>query len=101
MPTITNYFWNPLTDSVIEETEGLGNPVATYTNKPCNFGPLISENRNGQTSYFHCDALGSTRLTTDSSANQVDSFLFDAWGTVVASVETTATPYKWSGHLGY
>jgi RHS repeat-associated protein len=101
MSTKTVYTWNPLTDSVIEETDGSGNVNVTYTNKPSAFGPLISENRAGTTSYYHADAIGSTRLTTNSSQATVDSFTFDAFGNTVASTQPTATPYQWCGTAGY
>jgi RHS repeat-associated protein len=101
MSTTTNYTWNPLTDSVIEESDGSGNSLCTYTNEPTQFGPLVSENRGGTTSYYHADAIGSTRLTTSGSQAIVDSFLFDAWGNTVASNMPTPTPYQWCGRLGY
>jgi len=73
----TVYTWNPLTDSVIEESDRSGNSLCTYSNEPLRFGPLISENRGGTTSYYHADAIGSTRLTTNNGQVVVDSFLFD------------------------
>ena len=39
MTTTTNYTWNPLTDSVIEESDASGNVIVTYTNEPTPFGP--------------------------------------------------------------
>src|SRR5580658_7744255 len=101
MTTTTNYTWNPLTDSVIEESDQFGNVVVTYTNEPSEFGPLNSENRSGTTSYYHADAIGSTRLTTNNSQAIVDSFVFDAWGNTVASTEMITTPYQWCGRWGY
>jgi len=98
---ITQYTWNPLTDSVIEETDGVGNVRATYTNKPQQFGPLISENRGGTTSVHHSDALGSTRMLTDITGTVTDTFDYDAWGNEAARVGTTPTPYNWVGRWGY
>ena len=99
--TVTEYTWNPLTDSVIEETDGAGNVLATYTNEPSPFGPLISENRAGQTSYYHPDVLGSTRAMTNASQTVTDTATYDAWGNTVASAGTNPTPYRWCGNWGY
>ena len=46
---VTEYTWNPLTDSVIEETDGAGNVLVEYTNEPAPYGPLISERRGSAT----------------------------------------------------
>lgn len=97
----TQYTWNPLTDSVIEETDGVGNVTATYTSKPEPFGSIISQNRGGRTSHFHCDALGSTRLLTNSAADVTDTFHYAASGDQFARSGTTSTPYQWIGQLGY
>ena len=95
------YTWNPLTDSVIEESDELGNVLVTYTNEPAPFGPLVSENRGSQTSYYHSDALGSTRLMTNSSQAVTDTATYDAWGNKVASTGTNPTQYGWCGEWGY
>jgi RHS repeat-associated protein len=97
----TNFTWNPLTDNVIEEVTPGGIIVVTYTNKPNQFGRLVSENRGGTTSYYHADAIGSTRLTTNSVESEVNSYLYSAWGETVASVQPTSTPYQFCGQIGY
>lgn len=97
----TEYTWNPLTDSVIEETDGFGNVIAAYTNKPEWFGPLISQRLDGTTSQFHGDALGSTRLLTNNQGVVTDTYSYDSWGNTVATTGTTTTQYQWNGRMGY
>lgn len=96
----SQYTWNPLTDSVIEETDGTGNISVTYTNKPQPFGPLVSQNRGGTTSQFHFDAIGSTRLLTNETPAVTDSYSYDAWGNPTAHSGATFTPFKWIGQRG-
>ena len=50
---VTEYTWNPLTDSVIEETDGAGNVLVEYT-----YGSLRSERRGTQTSSFSKSGVG-------------------------------------------
>jgi hypothetical protein len=59
MPT-TLYVWDVENDSLIEELDGSGNSIVTYTQTPNQFGGTISEDRGGSTSYYHYDGLGST-----------------------------------------
>ncbi|MBI1349390.1 hypothetical protein GC163_24245 [bacterium] len=98
---ITQYTWDPVTDSILEETDGAGNVLASYTNEPTIYGPLISQHSDGDTRYFHFDALGSTRELTDDDENVTDAFNYDAWGNNVFRVGLTATPFQWIARCGY
>jgi len=98
---VTGYTWDPLSDSVLEETDVSGNVRVTYTNEPRPWGPLISEERGGQLFQYHFDTLGSTRAITDHTAAVTDTFQFDAWGMELAHVGTAPTPYTWVGRYGY
>lgn len=95
------YTWNPLLDSIIEETNGTGEMTTSYTSKPKGFGPLVSQSRTEFTNYFHCDALGSIRLTSDPSGAVTSSRLWDAWGQQVASQGTVLASFGWIGRWGY
>lgn len=98
---LTRYTWNPLTDGVLEETDGLGNVEVTYTNKPQPYAPLVSQNRGGTTSHYHFDALGSSRQLTDMAGTVTDTHLCDAWGNEIVRTGSTLTPYGWVGRFGY
>lgn len=51
--------------------------------------------------YYHFDALGSTRLLTDSDGNITDEYTYDAWGKLMEHTGSTAQPYQFAGQLGY
>ena len=98
---ITRYTWDVTTDSVLQESDGSGIVQATYTRRPELYGPLLSQYRSGSTSYYHFDALGSTRALTDDSQTVTDSYTYDAWGNGIARTGTTSTPFRWVGNVGY
>ncbi|MBI1349375.1 hypothetical protein GC163_24170 [bacterium] len=98
---VTQYTWDPVTDSILEETDGAGNVLASYTNEPTMYGPLISQHRAGETRYFHFDALGSTRELTDDDENVTDFFGYDAWGCTVRRLGITQSSSLWVGRVGY
>jgi len=97
---VTEYTWNPLTDSVIEETDGAGNVLVEYTNEPAPYGPLVSEHRGFESRQYHFDALGSTRALTDDSQTTTDTVAYDAWGVEVTHSGSSVTPFRWNGSFG-
>ncbi len=99
MPEI-EYVWDELSDNVIEEYED-GVLTVSYDHEPGLYGNLLSENRNGVTSYYHYDGRGDTVALTDDAGNVTDTKEYDAWGNVVASTGSTVTQYQFSGRQGY
>ena len=97
----TNYVWDPLNDSYLMETDDGGVTTAVHTQEPSHYGRLISQQRATDTSYFHQEKLGSTRLLTDESGTVTDSFIYDAWGNAVHRNGTTETSFQWIGSIGY
>ncbi len=54
--------------------------------------------------YYHFDALGSTRLLTDSSGNITDKYSYDAYGSLISHDEFEGSidqPYQYVGQYGY
>ncbi|MBX3450775.1 MAG: hypothetical protein KF777_14510 [Planctomycetaceae bacterium] len=98
---VTEYTWDPVTDSILEETDGAENVLVSYTNEPASYGPLISLHSGSETHYFHFDALGSTRELTDDSDDVMATFAYDAWGNEVQQSGTSQTEFRWSGRWGY
>jgi len=98
---VTNYLWDPLTDSVVHETDGSNATQATYTNEPASFGPLVSQRRASTSHYFHFDVLGSTRHLTSAAQTVTDSYTPSAWGEEVAAAGTTINTNRWVGRFGY
>lgn len=99
--TTTTYFWDQTTDAVMEEFDGGGTVQATYTRRPELYGPLISQYRGSSTSYYHFDALGSTRALTNDTQAVTDSYTYDVWGVAVASSGSTENSQRWVGRMGY
>jgi RHS repeat-associated protein len=97
----TDYIWDEVNDTLLAETDAAGNTIAEYTHEPGQFGPLISQRRNGQTRYHHYDGLGSTRALTDESGNVTDTYTYTAFGEPVATAGTTENPFGYKGALGY
>ena len=64
-------------------------------------GALIARIAGENTSYYHFDALGSTKLLTDSAGTVTDTFTYDAWGSLTNRTGTTPQPYQYVGQLGY
>jgi hypothetical protein len=62
---VTNYIWDVATDSYLMETDENGDTTAVYTNEPDLYGKLISQRRDGTTSYHHFDGQQSTRELTN------------------------------------
>ncbi len=58
---------------------------------------LIQQSRAGQLSYYHADALGSTKVLTDSSGNVTDAYQYDAFGAVINKTGATSNNYRYSG----
>lgn len=87
-----NIHWDVVCECVTHETDAVGATTVTYTQESRWFGSLIRENRAG-TEYYQCyDALGSTIILTDDAAVVTVTFIYDAWGNVVASTGSTSTP---------
>ena len=99
MPEI-EYVWDELSDNVIEEYED-GVLSVSYDHEPGLYGNLLSQNRNGVTSYYHYDGRGDTVALTDDSGNVTDTKEYDAWGNVIASTGSTVTPYQYLGCKGF
>ena len=96
-----NYAWNPVFDCITKETDDAGATVAKYTQEPKLYGGLISQRRSGATSFYHYDAIGTTRALTSSSQAVTDSAVYTAFGEKVASAGTTVNPYGFVGKVGY
>jgi RHS repeat-associated protein len=95
------FIWDPATDAYLMEKDGSGNTTVVYTQEPKPYGGLISQRRNGQTSYYFQDALGSTRQLTDETGDVTDEYVYSAYGETVAASGTTENPFRWIGRLGY
>ncbi|WP_373651960.1 RHS repeat-associated core domain-containing protein [Schlesneria sp. DSM 10557] len=69
--------------------------------QPQPYGNLVSQQRNGQSTFYHFDGLGSTAALTTSTQTVSDSYTYRAFGDIAASSGTTTNPYQWVGREGY
>jgi RHS repeat-associated protein len=98
---VTEFIWDELNDSYLMETDGAGITTAAYTNELEEFGDLVSQQREGSTSHFHCDGQHSTRQLTNSTQVATDSYIFSAFGESVAASGTTTNSFRFVGARGY
>ena len=100
MPEI-NFFWDPLSDNILQERDETGAVTAEYTAEPGLYGNIISQNRGGVESQFHYDAQGSNLAVTDDKQNVTDTFAYTAFGEVTESTGSTVFPFQYIGRSGY
>jgi len=72
----------------------LSDGAATYT-------PGLSERRGTTSSFYHSDALGTTRGITGSTQAATDSTLYDGFGMTVSKTGTNPTPFGFVGASQY
>ena len=99
MPT-THYFWDPISDNIIQERDETGNVTVEYTTEPGYHGAVISEHRNGQTYYHHHDGQGNLRALTSDQGEVTDTFAYTSNGELTERTGTTPTPFQFGGEHG-
>ena len=81
--------------------EHMGSSPATVTRRYTYGLELISQSRwTGSvwdTHFFLTDGLGSTRALLNSSGNISDTYVYDAYGTLLTSTGTTPNAYRYTG----
>ncbi len=78
---------------VLEERDASGYVTVAYT-----YGDdLISQTREGLSSYYAYDGHGSTTALTDSDEAVTDTYVYDAWGELLASTGETVNHYLYTG----
>ncbi|WP_342596900.1 RHS repeat-associated core domain-containing protein [Cyanobacterium aponinum UTEX 3222] len=78
---------------VIEEYDVNGIVEAKYV-----YGhDLISQERQGQYSFYHVDGLGSTTALSDETGAVTDQYIYDAFGEIIEQVGDTDNSYLFAG----
>ncbi|MHC4507838.1 MAG: FG-GAP-like repeat-containing protein [Planctomycetota bacterium] len=78
---------------VLAERDDLGDVLARYV-----YGnDLISLSQGGETSFFHTDALGTTRALTDDFGVVTDTYTYDAYGNLISALGPTLNNYLFAG----
>jgi len=76
---------------VLFETDGANDTLYSYGDD------LLSQTRNGVTSTYHYDGLGSTRALTDSAGTITDSYDYEAFGELLNHTGSTENNYRFTG----
>jgi RHS repeat-associated protein len=88
----------------LAETDGSNVIRAVYANEPAEFGGLVSQRRLSGLlwlpSYYHFDAVGSTRGLTGPSQGLITSYPATAFGEQLTE-STQVNPFRFVGQLGY
>ena len=80
---------------VLEEWDENGNLLVRYV-----YGhDLVSQTREGVTTYYHYDGLGSTRALSNNSAAVTDTYNYDAFGNLLDKTGTTSNTYLFTGEF--
>jgi RHS repeat-associated protein len=58
---------------------------------------LVSQDRNGNRSFYHADGIGSTRTLTDETGTTTDGYIYDAFGRTISQTGATENLYLFQG----
>lgn len=99
---VTQFLWDGVN---LRQESQAGVVEADYTlapqPEPQPYGDLVSQHRDTESSFYHFDALGSTRVLTDAGETVTDEATYRAFGETAAASGTTANPFGWVGRPGY
>lgn len=96
-----NFFWDPVSDNILQERSEGGVVTAEYTHESELYGQLLSENRSGIESQYHFDAQGNAIALTDGNQGVTDGFAYTAFGEVTERTGSTVNPFQFFGSMGY
>lgn len=97
----TRYHWLANLDCVMHETDENGDTTVEYTHEPLQYGPLLSDRKDGVDYVHHYDASGSTIGLLDDAGSATSEFTYDCWGVVILQSGLVNTPFAWLGRWGY
>lgn len=100
MPEV-NFFWDNLSDNILQERDETGAVTATYTTEPGLYGNLISQNRGHVVSQYHFDPQGSTLALTNDNQQITDTYAYSAFGEVTERTGNTENPFQYIAKHGY
>ena len=87
--------------NILLEQDALNVTQVVYTLEPAGYGNLISQRRGTTTNFYLFDALGSTRMLTNSAGASTDTYNFNAFGEAYNFSGFTTNVFRWVGRLGY
>ena len=72
---------------------------AEFTYIPAEYAPVISQNRDGDSSFYHFDGINNVRQLTGDSEVVTDEYDFNGWGERRSSTGSTANSQQYKGRL--
>jgi RHS repeat-associated protein len=97
----TNFFWDPLSDNILQERDETGAVTAEYNTEPGRYGNLISQNRGGAESQYHFDAQGSALALSNDSQHVTDTHSYTAFGEASEQTGNAVNPFEYVGRKEY
>jgi len=95
--SVTAYIVDPEDSSGLAQVVAEKNGAGVVTRGYVYGNDLIRQTQGGVSSYFHADALGSTRALTDGGGNLTDTYAYSAFGGLAGSTGGTANNYRFAG----
>jgi RHS repeat-associated protein len=97
------YVWDGRT--YLLETDSSNNPTVVYTQGSGTYGDLISQRRKSGSvwtpSYYLFDGLGSTERVLSSSQAALATYIYRAYGELVAQTGSLTNAFRYLGRWGY
>jgi len=93
---VINYLWDEasLYGDIVLETDESGTPLASYV---LGGAELLSQERNGTTSYYLHDGQGSVRAFADADGSITDHYRYTAFGALLEHQGATTNLYLYTG----
>jgi RHS repeat-associated protein len=88
-------------DNVVEEFDDAGNTKVDYTTEPDLYGSVVSQHRDGDSSFFHYDAQGSVIASSDDDQQVASSRAYSAFGEIKESLGSSSATPQYGGQQGY
>jgi RHS repeat-associated protein len=79
----------------VEETNASGTAVAPYSQTQ-NIDDPLAMLRNGATSYYHADGLGSVTSLSSSAGSIANTYTYDSFGNLTASTGSLVNPFRYT-----
>ena len=85
----------------MKETDDVGDTEKSYTWTTEEYGDLVSEYGDGDSSYYEYDALGNTAALLDPAQTSTAQFIYKAFGQFESRPEIPDTDFTYVGRQGY
>jgi RHS repeat-associated protein len=89
-------------NNVVLELDDVGSVDADFTYVPATYAAVLSQHRDGDSSFYLFDGIHNARQLTDDAQVVTDEYSFDGWGKLTSSTGSTANSQLYKGqYLAY